>query len=52
MNELCRAFGWAHVDQVAHLPPLWVDSLTSKDTDDHRTLIMAMLKEWSIEAGI
>jgi hypothetical protein len=52
MYELCRAFGWAHVGQVEHLPPLWADLLTSKDPDDHRTLIMAMLKEWSIEAGI
>lgn len=50
--ELCRAFGWAHVDQVEHLPPLWADLLTSKDTGDHRTLIMARLKEQSIEAGI
>lgn len=50
--ELCRAFGWCHVDQVEQLPPLWADLLTSKATDDHRTLIMARLQEWSVEAGI
>jgi hypothetical protein len=50
--EVAKLFGWAHVDRVEELPPLWKDFLTSKSTNVHRTLIMNRLKEWSIAMGI
>jgi hypothetical protein len=50
--EVAKLFGWAHVDRVEDLPPLWKDLLTSKNTNVHRTLIMNRPKEWAAAMGI
>jgi hypothetical protein len=50
--ELAKLMGWAHVDAVEDLPPIWADFLSSKATDVHKTLIKERLQQWSNQAGI
>jgi hypothetical protein len=50
--ELAKALGWAHLDQIEDLPPIWAQFLTSKAPDVHKNIIMERLKQWSNSTGI
>ena len=50
--EVARLLGWANVERVEELPPLWTELLTSKDTDVQREIIEKRLSIWSAQTGI